>query len=183
MSANSIRRVAWPCNPCPPSDAHRSSSSRAHETTCPTFGHRKHQPRRADLAIVPFFKMSEKSNVRGVCFDACMTRRRMLARQLQTSWLDSTGTKPKSARGGKRRGAGRPPKGVRAGSPHRKRPRLRASTPVHVTLRVVSVIGNLRKRLMYDALRWATLALAAKHEDCRIVCSSKPTTSRRSRGG
>ena len=99
-----------------------------------------------------------------------MTRfRRSLADKLQTSWLDSTGTKPRSTRGGRRRGAGRPPKGRRSGSPHKKRPRLRASTPVHVTLRVVSVIGSLRKRLMYHALRWATLALAAKHEDCRIV--------------
>jgi putative transposase len=99
-----------------------------------------------------------------------MTRvRKSLARQLQTSWLDSTGTKRAPTRGGKRRGAGRPPKGKRAGSPHKKRPRLKPTMPVHVTLRVVSVIGSLRKRFMYHALRWATLALAAKHTDCRIV--------------
>ena len=98
-----------------------------------------------------------------------MTRdRRTLARKLQVSWLDPAG-QPLSKRGGKRRGAGRPPKGKRAGSPHKKRPAVRATTPVHVTLRVVSVIGSLRKRLMYHALRWATLALAAEHSDCRIV--------------
>lgn len=98
-----------------------------------------------------------------------MARIRTRKRQQQTSWLDTTGTKPISTRGGKRRGAGRPPKGKRAGSPHKKRPLLKASTPVHVTLRVVSAIGSLRKRLMYQALRWATLALCMKHEDCRIV--------------
>jgi REP element-mobilizing transposase RayT len=99
-----------------------------------------------------------------------MTRvRRALVRQLQTSWLDSSGTKPRSTRGGKRRGAGRPPKRKRAGSPHKKRPPLRPNISVHVTLRVVHAVGNLRKRLMYQALRWATLAIVANHEDCRIV--------------
>jgi REP element-mobilizing transposase RayT len=100
---------------------------------------------------------------------------RALARQLktidvelQTSWLDPTGTKRLERRGGKRRGAGRPRKG-RSSSPHKKRPRLRASTPVHITLRVVAVIGSLRKRHMYAALRRASLTLAANHEDCRIV--------------
>ncbi|HEX8113061.1 MAG TPA: hypothetical protein VF516_35265, partial [Kofleriaceae bacterium] len=39
-------------------------------------------------------------------------------------------------RGGKRRGAGRPPKGMRAGSSHQQRPYLHARYPVHVTLRV-----------------------------------------------
>ncbi len=115
--------------------------------------------------------MSAKSIVRPSCLNSrAMTRlRHTLADRLQTSWLDATGTKPRSTRGGKRCGAGRPPKGKRAGAPHKKRARLRSNTPVHVTLRVVSVIGSLRKRLMYHALRWATLALAAKHEDCRIV--------------
>src|ERR1044071_9241390 len=49
-------------------------------------------------------------------------------------------------RGGKRRGAGRPPKGKRAGSPHKERPFLHARYPVHVTLRVVGAVGNLRRR-------------------------------------
>ena len=45
-------------------------------------------------------------------------------------------------RGGKRRGAGRPPKGTRAGSPHKERPFLHARYPVHVTLRVVGAVGT-----------------------------------------
>src|SRR5215467_10466774 len=56
-------------------------------------------------------------------------------------------------RGGKRRGAGRPPKGTRAGSPHKERPYLHARYPVHVTLRVVGAVGNLRRRCVYQAIR------------------------------
>lgn len=66
------------------------------------------------------------------------------------------------SRGGKRRRAGRKPKGARAGSPHRKRPELSPRYPVHVTLRVIDEIGNLRKRSMYAALREATLAVARR---------------------
>jgi REP element-mobilizing transposase RayT len=71
-------------------------------------------------------------------------------------------------RGGKRRGAGRPPKGTRAGSPHKKRPFLHARYPVHVTLRVVGAVGNLRRRCVYQAVREATLT-TARREDFRIV--------------
>ena len=71
-------------------------------------------------------------------------------------------------RGGKRRGAGRKPKGRRAGSPHKKRPVLHPRYPVHVTLRVVAPIGNLRRRFTYRAVREATLT-TARREDFRIV--------------
>jgi REP element-mobilizing transposase RayT len=71
-------------------------------------------------------------------------------------------------RGGKRRGAGRPPKGTRAGSPHKQRPFLHARYPVHVTLRVVSAVSNLRRRSTYRAIREATLT-TARREDFRIV--------------
>jgi REP element-mobilizing transposase RayT len=71
-------------------------------------------------------------------------------------------------RGGKRRGAGRPPKGPRAGSPHKQRPFLHARYPVHVTLRVVDAVGNLRRRCVYQAIREATLTTALR-EDFRIV--------------
>src|SRR5580765_8392873 len=71
-------------------------------------------------------------------------------------------------RGGKRRGAGRPPKGTRAGSPHKERPYLHARYPVHVTLRVVGAVGNLRRRSTYQAIREATLT-TARREDFRIV--------------
>jgi REP element-mobilizing transposase RayT len=71
-------------------------------------------------------------------------------------------------RGGKRRGAGRPPKGKRAGSPHKERPFLHARYPVHVTLRVVDAVGNLRRRCVYQAVREATLT-TARRESFRIV--------------
>lgn len=71
-------------------------------------------------------------------------------------------------RGGKRRGAGRPPTGARAGSPHKERPYLHARYPVHVTLRVIGAVGNLRRRCVYQAIREATLT-TARREDFRIV--------------
>jgi REP element-mobilizing transposase RayT len=71
-------------------------------------------------------------------------------------------------RGGKRRGAGRPPNGKRAGSPHKKRPFLHARYPVHVVLRVIDAVGNLRRRSVYQAIREATLT-TARREDFRIV--------------
>src|SRR5262245_55645912 len=71
-------------------------------------------------------------------------------------------------RGGKRRGAGRPPKGTRAGAPHKERPVLQPRYPVHVSLRVVGAIGNLRRRSAYQAIREATLT-TARREDFRIV--------------
>src|SRR5213594_2538617 len=63
---------------------------------------------------------------------------------------------------------GRKPKGPRAGSPHRTRPELRARHPVHVVLRVVPAVGNLRRRSTYKAVREATLTTAVR-EDFRIV--------------
>ena len=51
-----------------------------------------------------------------------------------------------SPRGGKRRGAGRKPKGEEAGIPHRPRPPLAGRFPVHVTLRVRQGVWNLRSR-------------------------------------
>ena len=71
-------------------------------------------------------------------------------------------------RGGKRRGAGRPPNGARAGSPHKERLYLHARYPVHVVLRAVSAVGSLRRRRAYQAIREATLT-TARREDFRIV--------------
>src|SRR5215468_7976821 len=71
-------------------------------------------------------------------------------------------------RGGKRPGAGRPAKGPRAGAPHKKRPYLSARYPVHVTLRTVGAVGNLRRGRIYKAIREATLT-TARREDFRIV--------------
>jgi len=71
-------------------------------------------------------------------------------------------------RGGKRPSAGRPAKGKRSSEPHKERPFLHARYPVHVTLRTVSAVGNLRRRSVYQAIREATLT-AARREDFRIV--------------
>src|SRR6266404_7250388 len=60
-------------------------------------------------------------------------------------------------RGGKRKGAGRKPNGVKAGVSHVRRPQFKARHPVHVTLRVLTGVGFLRgfsrRRAIEDALR------------------------------
>ncbi len=71
-------------------------------------------------------------------------------------------------RGGKRRGAGRPPKGLRAGASHKKRKFHHARYPVHVVLRVVREVGNLRRGCAYRAIREATFT-TARRENFRIV--------------
>lgn len=52
--------------------------------------------------------------------------------------------------------------------PHDKRPVLRERHPVHITLRVVTEIGSLRRRAAYHAIRQATL-IAAMRGSIRIV--------------
>src|SRR4051794_41842271 len=47
-------------------------------------------------------------------------------------------------RGGKRRGAGRKPKGPRAGVSHARRSGLLSRHPVHATMRVLPHVWNLR---------------------------------------
>ncbi len=60
--------------------------------------------------------------------------------------------------GGKRKGAGRPPKGKRAGERHKKRPAHDRNHPVHVTLRARPTAGRLRRRHGYRAVRRAAIA-------------------------
>ncbi len=48
--------------------------------------------------------------------------------------------------GGRRRGAGRRPKGERAGVPHRRKGALAGRFPVHVTTRLVRGLPSLRQR-------------------------------------
>jgi REP element-mobilizing transposase RayT len=55
-------------------------------------------------------------------------------------------------RGGKRRGAGRKPKGERALVSHRARPGFEKPTAVHVTLRVADVIPSLRSSRRFAAI-------------------------------
>src|SRR3954470_844113 len=71
-------------------------------------------------------------------------------------------------RGGKRRGAGRKPKGARAGERHEARPEFKAYHALHVVMRVAPEVGSLRRRAMYKALREATIT-AALRERFRIV--------------
>ena len=71
-------------------------------------------------------------------------------------------------RGGKRKGAGRKPTGKRAGSHHQARPTIKPNQALHVVMRVVPEVGNMRRRALYKALREATIT-AALRERFRIV--------------
>jgi hypothetical protein len=71
-------------------------------------------------------------------------------------------------RGGKRKGAGRKPKGKRAGEAHDGRPTIKPYHALHVVMRVVAAVGNLRRRSMYKAVRDASV-VAAVRERFRIV--------------
>ncbi len=70
--------------------------------------------------------------------------------------------------GGKRRGAGRKPRGERAGVSHRKRPKLGRSHPVLVTLRVRAQMPNLRERRTHELIRAAFIA-GSERDDFQVV--------------
>lgn len=69
--------------------------------------------------------------------------------------------------GGKRKGAGRKPRGARSSEPHRRRPGLSKRHPVHVTLRVTADVGRLRRPHAYLAARKA-LICSRRRPDFRI---------------
>jgi REP element-mobilizing transposase RayT len=71
-------------------------------------------------------------------------------------------------RGGKRRRAGRKPKGARAGSRHQVRPTIKPNQALHIVMRVVREVGSMRRRELYKAMRDATIT-AALRERFRIV--------------
>ena len=73
--------------------------------------------------------------------------------------------------GGKRRGAGRPQLHRRCSEPHRERDSFEASSPVHVTLRLVDGLDTLRCRGAYDAVS-AAMRAVAERPDFRIVHAS-----------
>src|SRR5687768_3769677 len=56
-------------------------------------------------------------------------------------------------RGGKRKGAGRKPTGVRARVPHGPRPAFSARHPLLITTRVLPDVGPLRTQNAYEAIR------------------------------
>jgi REP element-mobilizing transposase RayT len=79
-------------------------------------------------------------------------------------YLDRNGQR----RGGKRKGAGRPPKGSRSSEKHKERALLSGRHPILVTVRVAKEVGNLRKRQVYRAIRYALYA-AANRDNFRVV--------------
>jgi REP element-mobilizing transposase RayT len=60
---------------------------------------------------------------------------------------------PFRSRGGRRRGAGRPPKGKTAMVSHDPRPRFEKPTPAHVTLRVEDDVPSLRSSRRFAVVR------------------------------
>jgi REP-associated tyrosine transposase len=73
--------------------------------------------------------------------------------------------------GGKRKGAGRRPKGAEAGVAHRRRPVVTAKVPVHVTVRMLPHVWNLRSRRSFRVIGRAIYA-AAERFDARICTYS-----------
>ena len=73
-----------------------------------------------------------------------------------------------SARGGKRKGAGRKPNGVEAGAPHVRRERIERALPVHITVRMASHVYNLRSQRSFSVIGRA-IAKAADRFGVRIL--------------
>jgi REP element-mobilizing transposase RayT len=67
-------------------------------------------------------------------------------------------------RGGKRKGAGRKPMHGRAGSSHKKRDEVDDQDLLHVVLRTVPDVGNLRRREIFKAMRAASITAASTAE-------------------
>ncbi len=85
--------------------------------------------------------------------------------QLELPKLDKNGQR----RGGKRPGAGRPPKGNKALVGHRRRGEIKAYLPHHVTLRVAPQVRWLRTPKAHRAIRNALAAVLDRAHEFRIV--------------
>ncbi len=94
-------------------------------------------------------------------YERCMVAKSKRARKRHVQ-------QPLFRRGGKRRGAGRKPKGARAGERHEARPAFKPYHALHVVMRVAPEVGSLRRRAMYKAVRAASVT-AALREWFRIV--------------
>jgi REP element-mobilizing transposase RayT len=70
--------------------------------------------------------------------------------------------------GGKRAGAGRKPRGARAGVAHRARDEWTRPMPLHVTLRMAPHVYNLRSRRSFRVIA-AALRLAGDRFEVRVV--------------
>ncbi len=66
--------------------------------------------------------------------------------------------RPRKGRGGKRKGAGRPPNGDKAGVSHLRRPEVDRRKPLHVTLKMVRAVGTLRRKRTFRVVREAIRA-------------------------
>ena len=75
---------------------------------------------------------------------------------------------PFPVHGGKRRGAGRKPKGKRAGVPHRVREKVSRHHPVHVTAKIARGLPNLRTNAGLALLRRA-FAEGCSRESFKLV--------------
>lgn len=82
-----------------------------------------------------------------------MPKRRRKPVQLGLAWR---------CHGGARKGAGRKPVGKKAGVPHRKRPALARRFPVHVTVRMLPHVWNLRSRRSFRVIGRAVFAGASR---------------------
>ena len=76
--------------------------------------------------------------------------------------------------GGKRRGAGRRPKGERAGVSHRPRAKLDGRLPVLVTMRIAAGLPNLRSDATHEVVRGA-IAEASERGDFQVIVYSVQT--------
>jgi putative transposase len=70
--------------------------------------------------------------------------------------------------GGKRAGAGRKPRGARAGVAHRSRDEWTRPMPLHVTLRMAPHVYNLRSRRSFRVIE-AALRIGGDRFDVRVV--------------
>jgi REP element-mobilizing transposase RayT len=86
-------------------------------------------------------------------------------RQLELPRYDKNGQR----RVGPHPGAGRKPKGLRAGVTHARRAELDPSKPLHITLRVVAAVAALRTAKAYRAIRRALQVSAFNQLGLRIV--------------
>ena len=75
--------------------------------------------------------------------------------------------------GGKRRGAGRKPRGERAGVSHAKRPTLRARYPVLLTLKLREGLRTLRSDDAHAAIQRAFAASSERGELRVIECCGR----------
>jgi putative transposase len=116
-------------------------------------------------------KTSAKIILRQVgCYTTSVGRALKHHVQQDIRWPNKAGDLRGRKREAKPRGkakVGRPRK-ANAGVPHAKRPPMKTYKPIHITIRVDEIVGRLRTRDAYMAIREAAIAVF-RREDFRIV--------------